>query len=326
MKWSLNIMENRDWKSFGVLVRKEIADYISSWKFVVLLLLILLTCSASLYSSLQVLRKSIPAPDDPNAAFFFLKIFTQSDGSLPSFHVFVGFLGPLLGICLGFDAVNSEFNNRSISRLLAQPIYRDSLLNAKFMGALAVIAGLFAVLLLLTAGVAILWTGLLPSSEEIWRLLAFLLLSVVYVGFWLNVSILFSTMWRHPATSALVSIAIWLFFTVFYPLIVNVVAQQMAPGRYASYQEITSYQEFIITLTRFAPNQLFDDATSTLLMPSIRSLGPLSFEQVQGAIPSPLPVWESVKVVWAQLTALLSITLLCFAASYYSFMRKEIRA
>src|SRR5690606_41739396 len=101
MKWSLNIMASGDWKSVGVRVREEIADYISSWKFVVLLLLILLTCSASLYSSLQVLRKRIPAPDDPNAAFFFLKIFTQSDGSLLAFPVLVGFLGHLLGFCLG---------------------------------------------------------------------------------------------------------------------------------------------------------------------------------------------------------------------------------
>lgn len=71
MKWNLKIHENRDWRSFAVLVRKEIADYIRSWKFVILLLLILLTCSASLYSSLVVLRKNVPAADDPNAAFFF---------------------------------------------------------------------------------------------------------------------------------------------------------------------------------------------------------------------------------------------------------------
>lgn len=325
MKWNLDF-QSYNWKAFAVLVRKEIADYIRSWKFIILLLLILLTCSASLYSSLMVLRKSVPAADDPNAAFFFLKIFTSSDGSLPSFHVFIGFLGPLLGICVGFDAVNSEFNNRSISRLLAQPIYRDSFLNAKFVGALAVIGSLLALLLLLTTGVAILWTGLIPSGQEVWRLLTFLLLSIVYVGFWLNLSILFSTLWRHPATSALVCIAVWLFFTVFYPMIINIVAKSVAPGMYASYSEIVAYQDFIMTLTRFAPNQLFDDATNILLMPAIRSLGPLSMEQVQGAIPSPLPVWESIKVVWSQLTALLSITLLCFAASYFSFMRREIRA
>lgn len=312
--------------TFQVLVRKEVSDYIRSWKFVILLLIILFTCSASLYSSLSVLRKSVPAPDDPNAAFFFLKIFTMSDGTLPPFHVFVGFLGPLLGICLGFDAVNSEFNNRSISRLLAQPIHRDSFLNAKFVGALMVIAGIFSILLFLTMGVAILWTGLAPSGQEFLRLMFFLLLSVVYVGFWLNLSILFSVWWKHPATSALVCIAIWLFFTVFYPMIVGVVAKSMAPGMYASYREVAAYQDFVMTLMRFAPNQLFEDATNILLMPSIRSLGPLSMEQIQGAIPSPLPVWESVKIVWSQVTALLSITILCFALSYLSFMRREIRA
>ncbi|ADY53831.1 ABC-2 type transporter [Pseudopedobacter saltans DSM 12145] len=315
-----------NFRSFKILVRKEISDYIKSWKFIILLGIVLLTCIASLYNSLSVLRKNIPAPNDPDSIFFFLKIFTTSDGTLPPFHVFVGFLGPLLGICLGFDAVNSEFNNRTISRILSQPIHRDSFLNAKFIGALLIIACLFSTLFLLTTGVAIIWTGLSPTFQECGRLLLFLLLTIVYVGFWLNLSILFSVLWRSPATSALIGIAIWLFFTVFYPLIVNVIAKRIMPDPYSSYQEIKAYQDFMLTLTRFAPNQLFDDGTNILLMPSIRSLGPLSMEQVQGAIPSPLPIWESIKIVWDQLTGLLASTIICFALSYFSFMRREIRA
>ena len=100
----------------------------------------------------------------------------------------------------------------------------------------------------------------------------------------------------------------------------------MMPDPYSSFQEIKAYQDFILTITRFAPNQLFSDGTNILLMPSIRSLGPLSIEQVQGAIPSPLPIWESIKIVWSQLTGLLASTIICFALSYFSFMRREIRA
>ena len=55
---------------------------------------------------------------------------------------------------------------------------------------------------------------------------------------------------------------------------------------------------------RLAPSELFNEATTTLLMPSVRSLGPLTMEQVQGAIPSPLPLGQSLLVVWPQLTGL----------------------
>lgn len=311
--------------AFSILVRKEIADHIRSWKFIILLAIIGLTCVASLYTALSALKNTAPAPNDPDAAFFFLKIFTTSDGTMPSFHLFVGFLGPLLGICLGFDAVNAEFNGRTLGRILSQPIHRDYFLNAKFIGALSVIASLFVALILFTVGAATLLVGFPPSWAECNRLMLFTLLTVVYIAFWLNLSILFSVRFRHTATSALVAIAIWLFFTVFYPIILNIVAKSLQPNTYASEAEIMQYQHAMLTLMRFAPSQLYSDGTNMLLMPSIRSLGPLHMEQLQGAIPSPLPLWESIKVAWSQMVALIACTIICFAASYYFFMRKEIR-
>ena len=61
------------------------------------------------------------------------RLFTVSDGTLPSFVLFINFLGPLLGIALGFDAVNSEQNKGTLSRMLSQPIHRDCIINAKFV-------------------------------------------------------------------------------------------------------------------------------------------------------------------------------------------------
>lgn len=84
--------------------------------------------------------------------------------------------------------------------------------------------------------------------------------------------------------------------------------------------------KFILGLMRLAPSELFNEATTTLLMPSVRSLGPLTMEQVQGAIPSPLPLGQSLLVVWPQLTGLIAATVICFAISYIMFMRREIRS
>ena len=100
----------------------------------------------------------------------------------------------------------------------------------------------------------------------------------------------------------------------------------ISPSAMASAYQVISYQKFMLNLLRFAPSMLFNEATTTLLMPSVRSLGPLTMEQVHGAIPSPLPLGQSLMVVWPQLTGLIAATVICFALSYGSFMRKEIRS
>jgi ABC-2 type transport system permease protein len=93
-----------------------------------------------------------------------------------------------------------------------------------------------------------------------------------------------------------------------------------------SQAEVISYNELILNLLRVAPNQLYTDAITTLLMPSVRSLGPITMEQMAGAIPSPLPFKESVMIVWPQVSGLLASTVSCFALAYYLFMRREIRS
>ena len=312
---------------FSVIVGKEISDHIRSWRFIILVAIILLTCFGALYTSLSNISKVIK-PADPEDAFFFLRLFTASDGTLPSFLVFISFLGPLLGISLGFDAINTEQNRGTLSRVLAQPVHRDYLINAKFVAALTVISVMFFALGFLVIGCGLIAIGIPPTPEEFLRMVIFILLSICYVAFWLNLAILFSVQFRQAATSALACIAVWLFFSVFYNMIVNLVAKAIIPPETAMVSEyrIVSIQQFIFNLMRVAPSQLFSDASTTLLMPNVRILGPFTMEQAQGAIPSPLPLGQSLLIVWSQLTALVAGTVSWFGLSYLSFMRREIRS
>lgn len=310
---------------FWVIDHKEIADHVHSLRFIILISIIVLTCMGALYTALTNIGAAIK-PDDPDGSFLFLKLFTVSDGTLPSFVLFINFLGPLLGIALGFDAVNSEQNKGTLSRMLAQPIHRDCIINAKFVAALIIIGALLFALGLLVMGCGLIAIGIPPTPEEFWRIILFIITGIFYVEFWLNISILFSLCFRQAATSALASVAVWLFFSVFYAMIVNVVAKALSPSGMVSVYHQISYQKFILGLMRLAPSELFNEATTTLLMPSIRSLGPLTMEQLQGAIPSPLPLGESIMIVWSQLTGLIAATVVCFAISYIVFMRREVRS
>jgi ABC-2 type transport system permease protein len=317
--------EDKVYHPFRVILEKEISDHVRSWRFLILIIIIALTCFGSLYTAITNFSSAVKA-NDPQQSFFFLKLFTVSDGTLPSFFVFISFLGPLLGITLGFDAVNSEQNKGTLSRVLSHPVHRDYLLNAKFLGALTVISVMFFVLGFVVIGLGLIAIGIPPTAEEFLRIISFIILSIIYVAFWLNLSILFSVLFRQPATSALSGIAVWLFFSIFYNMIVNLITKGIAPSPIASEHQVLKFEFFKLSLLRFAPNQLFSEATTTLLMPSVRSLGPLTVQQVYGTIPGPLPLGQSVMLVWPQLTGLIAATVLCFVLSYVSFMKKEIRS
>lgn len=311
---------------FMVMVQKEVADHIRSWRFIVMVVLIILTFAGSMYASLANLSTAVANVNDPDHLFVYLKLLTTTDHTLPPFHIFIGFLGPLLGIALGFDAINAEQNNGTLTRLLAQPVYRDNLLLAKFTGAIIVISALFLSLGLLMIGGGLIITGVPIEPVEFFRILGFIVMTILYVGFWLSLSICFSVVFKRAATSALTVIGIWLFFAIFYGLVVNIIAKALLPDNgFMAPDAALAYNNMLLDLLRIAPGQLYNDATTTLLMPSVRSLGPLTMTQMAGAIPSPLPLKESLMIVWPQVTGLISAITVCFAVTYYLFMRREIR-
>ena len=310
-----------------VLIKKEISSHIRSWRFIILLLLIVLTFGASLFVSFSGLRDVINNMQDPDSTFVYLKLLTSSDNSIPPFHIFLNFLAPLLGIALGFDAINAEQNAGTLTRLIAQPIYRDNLLLAKFFAPLLVVFILFSSLVMLMVGAGMITTGIKIELQEIIRILGFVGISTIYVAFWLSLSILFSIIFRQGATSAMTAIGVWLFFTIFFPIVINFIIRPFIPNpNYISEQEYLSWNELILNLNRLSPSQLYTDATTSILMPSVRSLGPVSMEQMIGAIPSPLSFTDSLMIVWPQLTGIMAAMMVCFAASYFVFMRREIRS
>lgn len=309
-----------------VLINKEVSGHIRSWRFIILIVLIALTFIASLYVSSSNLKNAVGNMQDPDQTFLYLKLLTTTDNSIPPFHIFLNFLAPLLAIALGFDAINSEQNNGTLTRLISQPIYRDNLLFAKFSGPLIIVATLFTSLVLFMLGGGLLMTGVRIELQEVFRILGFIAISIIYVGFWLALAVLLSICFKQPATSALTVIGIWLFFTVFFPIVVNLAIRSFLPNpNFLSEESLIRYNELILNILRLSPGQLYTDATTVLLSPSVRSLGPITMEQMMGAIPAPLSLRNSILIVWPQVSGLLAATMICFAMSYYLFMRREIR-
>ena len=304
---------------------KELADHLLSLRFVILILVLGLAAAGAVYAAAGELRNF--AADVSGQPSLFLRLFTAAPEQFPPFFVFIGFLGPLLGIAFGFDGINGERSERTLPRLLAQPIHRDDVINGKFVAGLAAIGLIITAVTLVVAAIGVLQLGVLPAPEEIARLLLWLVLAVAYVGFWLAFALLCSIALRGAATSALVAIAVWLVLTLFATLLVGVVAGFLAPvpADATSAQQITNLglqQE----LARLSPNRLFEEATAVLLDPTVRTVGLVLPIQADRAVGSLLPIDQSLLVIWPQFVSLIALTALAFALAYVSFMRQEIRA
>lgn len=313
--------EGSPWTGLWAVVAKEMADHLTSARMRILELLILLTAAGTVYAAIQSLRDTIG--QDP---FLYLKLFTTARDPLPAFVGFLGFLVPLIAIALAFDAVNGEFNRRTLSRVLAQPIYRDALLFGKFLAGLFTLALVLTAIWLLIMGLGIVRLGVPPGGEEVARSLWFLLLTIFYGGIWLALALLFSVRFRQPATAALAAIAAWLFFTVFWGMVAGLLAQVLQPQNLAFPQQLLAQTQLELTLARLSPNALYAEATLALLHPTVRAFGLVLPSQLQGAIlGAPLPLRQSLLLIWPHLTGLIAATILLFALGYVLFQRQEIR-
>lgn len=316
------LREGSPWTGLWAVVAKEMADALTNTRMLILQLLIVLTAAGTVYAATQNLRETVSQDQ-----FLYLRLFTTAREPLPAFVGFLGFLVPLLAIALAFDAVNGEFNQRTMSRVLAQPIYRDALLMGKFLAGLLTLALALATIWLLIMGLGILRLGVPPRGEEVARGLWFLVVTIFYGGTWLALALMFSIVFRQPATAALASIAVWLFFTVFWGIIAGLLAQVLQPVQIGLPQELLARARLELVLTRLSPNTLYAEAILAILNPSTRVLGLVLPIQLQGAIlGTPLPLSQSLLLIWPHLTGLIAATILLFALGYVLFQRQEIRA
>jgi len=311
---------------FIEVFRKELADNFNSRRFIILFFLIYLAGIATIYVAAQNIRSTV----DDSTKYIFLHLFTTSGGNIPfSFPLFLSIFIPIVGIALGFDAVNSERTSGNLSRLLSQPLYRDDVINGKFCAGLMIIIILIFSIVALVAGLGLRMIGIPPQAEEVMRLIIFMLISVLYGAFWMALSILFSVLLKKTATSALASIAIWLFLFLFMSLIAGLIANAIIPiTQNSTVEQVSQFDILYRMLSRISPSTLYGESVQAILMPEIGTSSPtmMMIGIYSGLKPTPLPLSQSLLVVWPQIVLMLALTAICFSIAYMKFLREEIRS
>jgi len=310
--------------------RKELSDHFSSNRFVILFALIAMVSFITSYMAGINLRENLEGVAKPK--FVFLMLF-NTPGALFSMVQFVAFFGPLIGLVLGFDAINRERADGTLIKVVSQPIYRDAVINGKFLAGATNIAIMVVSIVLVIGGFGLSLLGVVPGIEEVWRLVFYVFVSIFYISFWLGVAILFSIFFRSIATSALAAVALWIFLSFFVSLGASVLADTAVPvdrKEEANPERVMKNVRIKEGVSLFSPMVLYTKASATIIDPmrkttrSLVLLGPM--EQLSAArFQNPLSLGQSLVVVYPYVVALIAVTLLCFAISYTVFMVQEIR-
>jgi len=312
------------------IIKKELADHFSSYRFSIIFALVAMLSLITAYMVGLNIREELAGIAKPQ--FIFLMLFTSS-GALFSLVQFVAFFGPLVGLVLGFDTINRERSQGTLSKLLSQPIYRDVVINGKFLAGVVMISVMMVSIVMVITGLGLIVLGIIPGLEEIWRIMIYLVISIIYISFWLGVSILFSILFRSTATSALAALAVWIFFSFFISLGASVLAnaldaQPAGDDPQVVMRRANIVKAFILT----SPMELYREATATIIDPTRKStprsmvtVGPLE-NLSMSRFAGPLPLFQSFLIVAPYIITLIAITVVCFAISYIVFMRQEIRS
>ena len=304
---------------------KELSDHLSSRRFIILFMLVFLSAMFAIYIAIQTIRSVV----GPTTETIFIKIFTTSGDNLPSFLFFLYWFIPIVGIALGFDAINNERSSGNLSRLMSQPIHRDSVINGKFLAGLAVLAIMVCGVVLIVGGLGLRIVGVPPNGEEFMRLLSFVFVSLVYGAFWMALAVLFSVFFKRTATSMLASLAVWIFFFFFLAVIAGGVADAIVPiDANSSVSALANNATLETSLARISPCTLYGEATMALLTPEVGTTNAtmMVLGAYSGRMGNPLPLESSLLLVWPQIVTIIALCAICFGVSYIRFMREEIRS
>ncbi|MFB6100455.1 MAG: ABC transporter permease [Candidatus Nanohalobium sp.] len=254
-----------------------------------------------------------------------------------------------LALILSYDAVSSEREEGTIELLLSYPVYRDEVINGKF------VAGLFSLSLALlltfgmSSGLAIYLTGKVPGLNQLIRLSFVWIGTIVYMSFFLALGTFFSTLfrsrWRSLGAGAFI-----LLLSLGTPLIANIAASQIytydpgaggGPGavveREAAYgraaegaaggrvgipvqkpdtgtsreKVMRKREQFVDRVSRLSPTTSFQNYANTLLMQN-------NDQKIEPTVSA------SINSALGFLIFLLSETFLAFTLSYGVFMRQDL--
>jgi ABC-type transport system involved in multi-copper enzyme maturation permease subunit len=250
----------------GTIARKEIQGNLLSYKFYVVILLAAVLVGTGLFIMTRDYKERLadyglirPKPGEPiavnppNPLSIFAKGLDevmarsyevdvtgitvragQKSGNIvfsffptPDFLYIVRVVLSLVALLFGFDQVSREKEGGTLRLILANPASRGAVLLGKWLGSFVSLAVPFLLVAALGIAVLSLDPAIRFSADQVLRLALILVLTLVYIAFFLSLGILVSTLTRRASSSLVILLFVWALVVFVLPNLGTLVARQM---------------------------------------------------------------------------------------------------
>ena len=309
---------------------KEFSDIVRSKRFIILVVifgLIMMISIATVYvqrrpyeTSVEIDGEYVPIIRPPRR--FLGEVGYTLSGILSVF-------APVMGVALGCDAISGEREKGTLKLVLSQSVYRDTVINGKFVAATSALSLAILITSLASVGSLIIVIGVTPTAQEALRIALFLLFSILFTMTYYGVSIFLSIISKKTSQSVILSVALWMVFTFAISIIATLIAWTIAPPYLDPEQEFTSpsdvgtwarFRTVVEAISSVSPNYHFNKISQYLILHIEFTMTPGG--PVEWVEPS---VMTSLINAGPNILVLLIMTALAFIFSYITFTRQEVR-
>ncbi len=306
-------------RDFLIVFEKEFSDLIRSKRLLCIVIVYILFYLAGI--AIVISAEQIPR----NPFIFALSSLTSS----------LAFLAPAIGIALGFDAISGEYEKGTLRVVLAQPIFRDSLILGKFLAAFTTISLAISASTAIVSSAAVIFLGFTITTDEVVKIILIVLFSILLSMVYYSLAVFISVLIKKSSHSAIISISLLVIFLLILPLIANLVAfailgrpprirmitgplsPQKKKAMREAFEKIRKYwEEFGRIKERvlvFSPNHHFSKIVATIIRSEIQGL---NTDALLGAL---------ISRNLTSLVLLITVTIVTLFATFMIFVKSELK-
>lgn len=160
--------------------------------------------------------------------------------------------GALLAIIMGFDMITREREEGSLKQLLTRPMFRDNVINGKALAGILAIAVMIGITFLIALAILLIY-GIVPAGDDLTRIVAFYVVTVLYVISFFAISMLVSTVVKSSTMAILCMLGLFLIFNMLGTVSYQISSVAMGPR--PEYPNMNSYYPMTFDANYTGPTQ-----------------------------------------------------------------------
>lgn len=305
---------NCDFEKALVIAEKEFADRLWSPIFLSLLGTLIIAIFAVTYREILQTEFYSQVGELPTPLSSVLEGFYSTS-------LMMTWFSPLVGIALSFDNVIKERKSASLNVLLTHPVFRDTIILGKMLGAVL----LLLVVMLISSGISLgtimLLLGAKVSAMELSRIAVWLIITFFYALAFLGTGLVCSTFVRESTDSLVYNIVIWLTLSIMFTWILIFLHYTIEPVVSAGGPDI------INSLSALSPMHHYAElSTGKTGLGWGAGGGGKGGENIDGILDIRFTLAQWLNEFWTNIVVLFVAPLILLIVAHLKFIREDISA